>query len=721
MTDFGEPDIGLSTKELGGGRRRISWPQPVATLRLGLLAAVIAGFWLVAYADLMRTRDRALQDGLRQTRNLSRLLAEDAQNSLALAGQSLGRLALAAAHPSPIPGLDPDWDPVLDPGLNRGSGSGPVLSGLLIGDEDGRLRWSTEAGPVGGAVAPAVTDALRQLAPSGAPILSAPFRTEGGWRAALVRRLDNHRGFVAAIIDLGRFSRLYGSQDIGLRSNILLYGEEGTVLAFASQSASNLDNDRGYYSRIVPRLPDGVEMESRSGVDRTANQERIGTVRRVAGWPLYVYVRISADDVLAGWYSDRWKRVLETAAVSLALGLLAVLALRQLGRLEAATRALRESERRSQALFDSSFQVMGLLSPDGRILALNQSACALAGLPAEALVGLRAWKVHGWVRSDELAAAFRDSIAKAASGRIVRYETDLLDEAGMRVMDVSIKPVADDAGAVALLVVEARDITERVEAAARLAAAKEQAEAANRSKSAFLATMSHELRTPLNAIIGFSEIMLHELFGPLGSPRYHDYARHVQSSGRHLLDLINDVLDMSKLEAGRYALDESWLAPVEVIESCRSLSAVPAEAGGVVLAVDCPVDLPRLRADERALRQVLLNLLSNAVKFTPRGGSVTVTAAVEAGGGLAVTVRDTGIGIPADALARILEPFQQADSSIPRRFGGTGLGLSICRDLMALHDGSLSIDSEPGKGTAVTVRFPAERVADAVAGAALQA
>nr|WP_049961766.1 HAMP domain-containing sensor histidine kinase [Methylobacterium sp. B34] len=209
--------------------------------------------------------------------------------------------------------------------------------------------------------------------------------------------------------------------------------------------------------------------------------------------------------------------------------------------------------------------------------------------------------------------------------------------------------------------------------------------------------------------------MLHELFGSLGSPRYRDYVRHVQNRGGHLLDLINDVLDMSKLEAGRYTLDESWLEPADAIETCRALAAIPADAGGVTLEVDCPPCLPKLLADERALRQVLLNLLSNAVKFTPRGGRVTVSALREEDGGIAITVRDTGIGIPADALARILEPFQQADSSIPARFGGTGLGLSICRDLMALHGGGLSLDSEPGCGTAATIRFPVCRVAPPVA------
>ncbi len=709
LTDFSEP-AGAARgwwRQLRSGASSLS---PVAGMRIGLLAAVIAGFWLVAYADLERARDRALQDGLRQTANLSRLLEEDARRILVVARRALYAIAEDGRIPAHLLADTAAFS-------RTEAGPGVALRSLLVVEPDGRVR---EAAGLDAQTSLAGTPPA-EAARTGSAAFVGPYREPGGgWRAALVRPLANGSGVAVAMLDLDRFARLYATQDIGPRSIILLYGEDGVVLAY-SRPSELLDRDRAVFASVLPRLSGGQGAKTLSGFDSSEGRDRIGTVRRVADLPLYVYVRISADDVLAGWYADRWKRVLETAAVSVVVTLLALLALRQLGRLETTTQALRSSERRSQALFDSSFQIMGLLSPDGRVLALNRPACALAGLPAEALIGRRAWEFRGWARTGELAEAFRQSIGKAASGRLVRYETDVIADGVTRVMDVTIKPVFDDGGAVTVLVVEARDITERVEAAERLAAALDQAEAANRAKSAFLATMSHELRTPLNAIIGFSDIMLHELFGPLGSPRYHDYARHVQNSGRHLLDLINDVLDMSKLEAGRYTLDESWLEPADAIETCRALAAVPADAGGVTLESDCAPGLPRLLADERALRQVLLNLLSNAVKFTPRGGRVTVTAGLEAGDELAIAVCDTGIGIPADALARILEPFQQADSSIPGRFGGTGLGLSICRDLMALHGGSLSIDSEPGCGTVVTVRFPAGRVAQPVAADGMQA
>ncbi|HEY0838361.1 MAG TPA: ATP-binding protein, partial [Azospirillum sp.] len=311
----------------------------------------------------------------------------------------------------------------------------------------------------------------------------------------------------------------------------------------------------------------------------------------------------------------------------------------------------------------------------------------------------------------EVAARVRDSIRRTidtGAPQVIEYA--LTVPAGRRWFEGRTTLLPRDFGPEPMVLLLARDVTERVSAAERLAHAKEQAESANRTKGAFLATMSHELRTPLNAIIGFSEIMVHEVFGPLGSERYRAYAAHIQTSGTHLLELINDVLDMSKLEAGRYALDEREVDLAELLDSCMALSAVPADQGGVRLVEDVAPDLPRLRADDRAVRQIVLNLLSNAVKFTPPGGTVTLRAGVAADGALAVTVADTGIGIDPEALDTITEPFQQADATISRRFGGTGLGLAISRELAELHGGILTLTSTPGRGTVVTVSFPSERV-----------
>ncbi|MEX0815697.1 MAG: PAS domain S-box protein, partial [Dongiaceae bacterium] len=255
-----------------------------------------------------------------------------------------------------------------------------------------------------------------------------------------------------------------------------------------------------------------------------------------------------------------------------------------------------------------------------------------------------------------------------------------------------------------------QDITDRKHEEAALRLAKEQAELANRSKSEFLANMSHELRTPLNAIIGFSEVMRDEMLGPLGTAQYKGYVADIHDSGRLLLGIINDLLDMSKIEAGKLALDESSITVQGIVQSCLRVVQERAAAAQLRLAVRVPDDLPRLRADERLVKQILLNLLSNAVKFTPAGGEVTISAAIEADGRLALAVADTGIGIAPEDMVRALEPFGQIDSSLSRRYEGTGLGLPLAKALIELHGGTLALESRPGAGAVATVRFPPGRV-----------
>jgi PAS domain S-box-containing protein len=258
------------------------------------------------------------------------------------------------------------------------------------------------------------------------------------------------------------------------------------------------------------------------------------------------------------------------------------------------------------------------------------------------------------------------------------------------------------------------DISRRKRMEEELIKSKEAAEFANRTKTEFLANMSHELRTPLNAIIGFAEVIKDEMFGPVGTTKYAEYARDIHSSGRHLLDLINDILDLSKLESGKMELRHDDVVLRTVIEECLTLIRNRAEKSDVLLVTDVEPRLPKLRCDQRALRQVLLNFLSNAVKFTPPGGTVTMRAQ-RVPDGIALSVNDTGIGMSAADIEVAMTAFGQIDSKLARQHQGTGLGLPISKSLIELQGGTLMVASEPGKGTTMTATFPESLIAAAVA------
>jgi signal transduction histidine kinase len=248
------------------------------------------------------------------------------------------------------------------------------------------------------------------------------------------------------------------------------------------------------------------------------------------------------------------------------------------------------------------------------------------------------------------------------------------------------------------------------ETIAELQAAKLQAEAASKAKSDLLANMSHELRTPLNAIIGFSDLIKSETLGPIGNRTYVDYAADINFSGTHLLDIINDILDVVRHESGKMELKEEAVDVAAVINEARRLIAPQASQGTVELTWRAPASaLPPLFCDRVRLRQMLLNILSNAVKFTEPGGSVEVAA--ELTDGLQLIVKDSGVGIKREDIARIMTPFGQIDSAYPRHHQGTGLGLMLTKALVESHGGRLSLTSVPGVGTTVRLSFPAERVA----------
>ena len=242
------------------------------------------------------------------------------------------------------------------------------------------------------------------------------------------------------------------------------------------------------------------------------------------------------------------------------------------------------------------------------------------------------------------------------------------------------------------------------------------ADRANQAKSAFVAMVSHELRTPLSAIIGFAEMIEQQAMGPIGNDKYRDYATDIRESGQHLLGIINDILDLSKVEAGKETLNEQVIPSDDLINRIRVLLEGRPQAAGVELVFDCAEDLPAIYADKRRLTQILVNLLSNAIKFTPEGGTVRLNCWATAESGFVFQAIDNGVGIPSDKIAQAMSVFGQVDNEAREQDKGTGLGLPLAKALAELHGGTLDLQSELGKGTTVTLRLPARRIVSHTAG-----
>jgi PAS domain S-box-containing protein len=341
-----------------------------------------------------------------------------------------------------------------------------------------------------------------------------------------------------------------------------------------------------------------------------------------------------------------------------------------------------------------------------RFVLTNEAFNKLVGRLNDSLIGLTDFDIV----PREQAAFFQEIDRKVlATGAPHETEEALTSADGVEHWLFTRKSMVKVASGERYLVGIISDITERKRMEKDLVAAKLKAEDANRAKSMFLANMSHELRTPLNAVIGFAEIIKNELLGAINEPRYRDYAGDIHSSGKRLLQLINDILDMTKVEAGTYQLREDVCDVAKIVGDAIALVQNLAIQNELTVRVDVPQDIPFLFADERGVRQVLVNFLSNAIKFTPKGGGVAVSARPEPDGAIALAVVDTGIGMAPDDIPQALSPFQQLEGSHGRKYEGTGLGLSLIKAMLDLHEGFLHVDSKLGAGTTATAKFPPRR------------
>jgi cell cycle sensor histidine kinase DivJ len=374
--------------------------------------------------------------------------------------------------------------------------------------------------------------------------------------------------------------------------------------------------------------------------------------------------------------------------------------------------AVRAGEERYRLLAENATDMITRHDDKGRVIFASPAAQQLFGEAAQKITGDGLFeRVHvadrpayltalsrSLANSEPMAVEFR--VRRAGPAETARF---VWAEMRCRPLRAAEDTTLDRPGIVAIT----RDISERKAQETELMRTRDEAESASRAKTQFLANMSHELRTPLNAVIGFSEILNRELFGSLGEARYRDYARLIHESGEHLLNVVNEILDMSKIEAGKFKIVREPFDVPSLVKSCCDLMRHTAEQRSLSLIMDVAPDIPELPADKRACKQMLLNVISNAIKFTDPGGWVRVTARRK-GGNVELSVADNGIGIAEQDLPKLGKPFVQANNSYDRSYDGAGLGLSVVKGLARLHGGRLELTSVLGEGTIVTIILPLE-------------
>ena len=595
----------------------------------------------------------------------------------------------------------------------------PQANALVLIDSAGRLLNSSREWPIQH-VDLSNTDVYTYFRanPDDGLFISPPIKSRitGEWTIYLARRIaaadGTFLGTVAGALDVRYLVEFYRTISMHQNAAVTLLRHDGMVLARYP------DTDR-FIGTPIPTRSHWYAQVAAGGGSYLSPGLRRGTpsiisVNPLTKYDLVVDVSMRQSDALATWRQQFIFVASGEFVAAVAFIMLFWVVGRQFRRqqqhnaeLQRMTETARTSEARLRDYAEMASDWFWEQDTDLRFVSIT-AGTPMIGPNDKPYAGKRRWEMVDSDPNDERWSAHKADLAARRPFRDFRYER-IGNDGRLHHVSVSGNPVFNSEGEFTGYRGTGRDITRDIEAAAALRLSKERAEEAYRTKSEFLANMSHELRTPLNAVIGFAELIRDHPFGSKDA-RCADYARDIHASGRHLLDLINDVLDMSKIEMGHYKLRTECVDLQEVVRACSAMVAVRAREAQVSIEV---ADLGgvQLIGDRVALKQIVLNLLANAVKFTLPGGNVRISAAMS-DEVLALAISDTGIGVDEASLPQLCDPFYQVDGSMSRTHGGTGLGLAICNKLLKLHDGSLRIVSRRGHGTTVTAIFPKERVAE---------
>jgi len=535
-------------------------------------------------------------------------------------------------------------------------------------------------------------------------------------------------GIVLALVDAQYFEDFYRAISTGEGDAIALFRRDGTLLT----RHPHLEEMMGM--KMPAESPWYATIGKDGGTYRTpgfiGGVPLITSARPLGEYPLVITVGVAENTAFAAW--RRESVLIAMAALCASVGfaiLFAALASRsrrleqQAAELGQVAQALRESEARFRDFATITSDWLWETDPEHRFTYVSESIRRFGQNPDNTIGHTRFEMIAESDRDPDKWEQHRAILERRAPFRDFVYTRKFMGERE-QIVSISGVPVFDDKDAFVGYRGTARDVTAQVLAERRLRDAKIAAEAANVAKSQFLANMSNELRTPLNAIIGFSDMLALGLSGELPAHRLDhvqqlEYARIINQSGQHLLDIVNDLLDLAKIDAGKFVVEAGETDPYQLANLCAEFVGEAAQAAGLRLAIECEPALPPVIADERRLKQVLLNLLTNSIKFTGPGGSVVLAVRRAEDGGISFEVRDTGIGMTPEEISIALQPFGQLDSGLNRRHEGTGLGLPLARSLVELNGGTLEIRSEKGRGTTVTVRLAAGRSGGASAAAPL--